>query len=203
MRLTQLLAEEPSVATTDTWALLALMCFNAARVDSRLDDEGRLVPLDRQDRTRWDQSLIQYGYRCLARSADLDPSAPSRFHVEAAIAARHCSAPSFEDTDWHSICQLYDRLLERTASPMVALNRAVAISYRDGPEPALALVETIRRSGDLPHSHAVAAVLANLHARVGAIDRATEYLDEALSRARTPHERDLIARQVGRAARRD
>jgi RNA polymerase sigma-70 factor (ECF subfamily) len=200
MALTQLLADHPAIATSDTLALLAIMCFNAARLESRLDDEGRLVPLDRQDRRLWDRALIGQGYRCLVRSAELDASAAGRFHLEAAIAARHCSAASFEDTDWDSICKLYDRLLELDASPMVVLNRAVAVSYRDGPQAAIPLVEAVYRAADLPHSHVVAAVLANLHVRAGSIERAAPFLAEALERARTPHERELIARQIERAA---
>jgi RNA polymerase sigma factor (sigma-70 family) len=196
MLLTQLLADDVKIATSDTFALLALMCFNAARLESRLDHEARLVPLNQQDRALWDRSLIRHGYHCLVRSSQMEASTASRFHLEAAIAARHCSAPSFADTDWVSICHLYDRLLEVAASPMVVLNRAVAVSYRDGPEAAIPLVEAVHRADDLPHSHVVAAVLANLHARAGSRERMQPFLDEALRRARTPHERELIARQI-------
>ena len=167
MVLTQLLADDGSIATSDTLALLGLMCFNAARLESRLDQDGRLVPLDGQDRSRWDRALIRQGYQCLVRSSQLDESAASRFHLEAAIAARHCSASSFGETDWVSICHLYDRLLEQTSSPMVVLNRAVAMSYRDGPDAAIPLVEAVYRSGELPQRQVVAAVLANLYERAG------------------------------------
>jgi RNA polymerase sigma-70 factor (ECF subfamily) len=201
MALTRLLADEPAIATSDTAALLALMCFNAARMESRLDEEGRLVPLDRQDRSRWDPELIRLGYRYLVRSSEMDAVAATRYHLEAAIAARHCSASSFDQTDWVSICHLYDRRLEVEPAPMVALNRAVAVSYRDGPDAAIPLVEALERSGALPHSAPVAAVLANLHTRAGSRDRARPFLDEALRRARTPHERDLIARQIADATR--
>jgi RNA polymerase sigma factor (sigma-70 family) len=200
MLLTQLLAEHPSLADSDTLALLALMCFNAARLESRLDDEGRLVPLDEQDRLKWDATLIRAGFANLARSAQMDALSASRYHLEAAIASRHCSATTFAATDWTSICRLYDRLIEAAPSPMAELNRAVAVSYRDGPAAAIPLVEAVQRSGVLPHSHMVAAVLANLHTRAGAGDRARPFLEEALRRAKTPHERDLIARQIARAA---
>ena len=199
MALTQLLADDPAIATSDTMALLALMCFNAARLESRLDDEGRLIPLDRQDRSLWDQALIQHGYRYLVRSSQTDAVVASRYHLEAAIAARHCSAPAFEDTDWVSICHLYDRLLEIDNSPLVALNRAVAVSYRDGPNAAIPLVEAIGRAGALPQSYTVAAVLANLYTRAGSGERAQPFLREALAQARTPHERTLIAAQIDRA----
>ena len=196
MSLTQFLVESPAAASSDTLALFALMLFNAARLESRIDADGRLVPLDRQDRSRWDRGLIARAYGCLARSANMDASAASKYHLEAAIAARHCSAASFEETDWASICRLYDRLHETETSPMVALNRAVAISYRDGPAAAIPLVEAVHRDGRLPNRFLVLAVLANLHTRAGSADQARRLLQEALRSARTPHERDLVARQI-------
>ena len=199
--LTQLLADHPAIATSDTMALLSLMCFNAARLESRLDDEGRLVPLDEQDRTKWDAALIRTGFIYLARTAEMEAVTASRYHLEAAIAARHCSAATFDRTDWASICRLYDRLLEVAPSPLAALNHAVAVSYRDGPAAAIPMVERIQVTGALTHSHIVAAVLANLHTRAGEPERARPYLENALSRARTEHERDFIARQIERARR--
>ena len=201
MVLTQLLADEASIASSDTLALLALMCFNAARLESRLDEAGRLVPLDRQDRSLWDKAVIRQGYQCLVRSARMDAEAASRFHVEAAIAARHCSATSFDDTDWVSICKLYDRLLDVAPSPMVRLNRAVAVSYRDGADAAIPLVEAVHTAGELSHTHVVAAVLANLYSRAGSNERARPFFEEALSRARTTHDRELIQLQIDRAER--
>ena len=199
MDLTQLLVDDPQLCTSDTLGLFALMCFHAARMDSRIDAEGGLVPLDRQDRTRWDRELIGRGYRSLVRASQMETVAATRYHLEAAIAARHCSAREFADTDWASICSLYDRLLELGPSPVAELNRAVALSYRDGPAVAIPLVEEIRRSGRLAGSHVVAAVLANLYARTGATEDSRRYLEEALASARTRHERRLIALQVERA----
>jgi RNA polymerase sigma factor (sigma-70 family) len=199
MLLARLLVDESSLANSQTVALVALMCFTAARFDARIDEDGRLVPLDQQDRSRWDQSLIRQGYHYLARSSTMEAVAASGYHLEAAIAARHCEAATFDQTDWPSICNLYDRLLQVDPSPMVELNRAVAISFRDGPQAAIPIVEAIRLAGRLPHSHAVAAVLANLYTRAGCEEPARRFLDEALARARTPHERDLIALQIERA----
>jgi RNA polymerase sigma-70 factor (ECF subfamily) len=198
MLLARLLVDQSSLANSQTVALLALMCLTAARFDARIDDEGRLVPLDQQDRSRWDRPLIQQGYAYLARSSAMEAVTATRFHLEAAIAARHCEARAFDQTDWRSICSLYDRLFEIDPSPMVELNRAVAISYRDGPETAIPLVEAIRVAARMPHSHVVAAVLANLYARAGLEEPARRFLDEALARARTEHERELIALQIGR-----
>jgi predicted RNA polymerase sigma factor len=199
MELTQLVADEPTLASSDTLGLLALMCFQAARMDSRLDANGDVVPLDQQDRARWDRELIGRGYGCLVRASQMDKVVASRYHLEAAIAARHCEARAFADTDWASICRLYDRLVELAPSPLAELNRAVAVSYRDGPEAAIPIVEELRRSGRLAGSHAVAAVLANLYARTGAAEPSRRHLEQALASARTRHERQLIALQVERA----
>jgi RNA polymerase sigma-70 factor (ECF subfamily) len=199
MLLARLLVEESSFANSQTVALLALMCFATARLDARVDEAGRLMPLDQQDRSRWDRALIQQGFAWLARSSTMETVAATRFHLEAAIAARHCEAARFEDTDWPSICRLYDRLLEIDSSPMVELNRAVAISFRDGPQAAIPVVEAMRQDGRLPHSHAVAAVLPTRSAGAGPEYPPRRFLAEALARARTPHERELIARQIDRA----
>jgi RNA polymerase sigma-70 factor (ECF subfamily) len=168
-------------------------------MESRVDANGDVVPLDRQDRSRWDPELIASGYRCLVRASRMEAVVASRYHLEAAIAARHCEARAFADTDWASICSLYDRLLELSPSALAELNRAVAVSYRDGAEAAIPLVEAIRRSGRLGSSPAVPAVLANLHARAGATEASRRYLEEALASARTRHERQLIETQVARA----
>ena len=199
MLLARLLVDESSLANSQTVALLALMCFTAARFDARIDDDGRLVPLDQQDRSRWDRALIRQGFDYLARSSSMEAVIATPLHLEAAIAARHCEAATFDETDWPSICSLYDRLLAIDPSPMVELNRAVAVSFRDGPQAAIPIVESIRSAGRLPHSHVVAAVLANLYARAGADEPARRFLDEALARTRNPHERELIALQINRA----
>ncbi len=196
MELTQLLVDEPALSSSDSVALLALMCFHAARLESRVDSEGRLVPLDRQDRSRWDRSLIERGFALLVRASQMEAVRAGRYHLEAAIAARHCAAGEFPATDWGSICNLYDRLLEVAPSPSAALNRAVAISYRDGAVAAIPLVQAIHDSGRLPPTHATAAVLANLYARAGSTGPAQRFLEKALASARTEHERHLIALQM-------
>ncbi len=198
MLLTQLLVDESSVSNSQTVALLALMCFNAARLESRLDEDGHLVPLDQQDRSRWDSALVQRGYTYLRRSSQMESVAATRYHLEAAIASLHCSATTFHETDWVSICRLYDRLLEVAPSPVVELNRAVALSYRDGPSSAIPIVEAIRTAGRLPNSYSSAAVLAHLYARAGKHETARHFLDEALGGAQTLHERQLIAQQIER-----
>jgi RNA polymerase sigma-70 factor (ECF subfamily) len=167
MSLTKLLVDEPSLSNSDTVALLALMCFAAARLESRVDEDGRLIPLDQQDRSRWDRELIGLGFRYLQRTSTMEAVQASGYHLEAAIAARHCQAATFAETDWPSICRLYDRLEEVAPSPLTRLNRAVAISYRSGPRAAIPLVEELRAADALPHSYVVAATLAHLYGRAG------------------------------------
>ena len=128
MSLTKLLVDEPTLSNSDTVALLALMCLVVARLESRLDAQGRLIPLDRQDRTLWDRQLINQGLAYLGRTAQMETARAGRYHLEAAIASRHCDADRFEETDWPSICNLYDRLIEAAPSPLAELNRAVAVS---------------------------------------------------------------------------
>ncbi|MEN8184151.1 MAG: sigma-70 family RNA polymerase sigma factor [Myxococcota bacterium] len=192
MSLTQLLADEPELSNGDTLALLALMHFATARFDSRIDESGQPVPLDEQDRSRWNRDMIERGLAILGESTRRGVGPASRYHIEAAIAARHCTARTFEATDWHSICKLYDRLLDVYPSALTRLNRAVAISYRSGPAEAIALVEALRDTGELPHSNVIAAVLANLYRRAGDDARADAFRDAALAQATTPHERRMI-----------
>lgn len=199
MSLTKLLVDEPSVSTSETVALLSLMCFGTARLDSRVGSDGQPVPLDQQDRTLWDRGLISDGFAYLRRSSEMEAVQASRYHLEAAIGARHCSAASFDETDWGSICNLYDRLLEAAPTPLTRLNRAVAISYRSGASEAIELVEELRAAGELPHTHVVSAALANLYGRAGDSAKARRYLEAALAQAGTEHERHLIELQVNRA----
>jgi len=199
MSLTRLLVEAPDVSNSETVALLALMCFTAARLEARLDADGQLIPLDRQDRAAWNRGLISAGYAHLERSSNMEAIRASRFHLEAAIAARHCSARSFEATDWTSICNLYDRLVAVSPGAMTRLNRAIAISFRDGPRVALTLVEDMQAQGELPHSHVVAAALANLYQRAGRSEEAGQWLETALALVSSEHERRLIELQAGRA----
>jgi RNA polymerase sigma factor (sigma-70 family) len=135
IRLTTALAEHPAGAVAETFALLALMWFHAARLDAR-DGAGGLVLLADQDRTRWDHDAIARGATWLARSASGDHF--SRFHAEAGIAAAHCLAPSFAATPWGEIVELYTLLEQLAPSPLHALNRAVAVAEWRGPEAGLA-----------------------------------------------------------------
>jgi RNA polymerase sigma factor (sigma-70 family) len=130
LRLTVLLLEDGATTHADVHALAALICFNTARLGTRVDEQGVFVPLEDQDRTRWDRRLIERGLAHLARSATGDHM--SRWHLEAGIACEHAIAPSVRETDWDRIVVLYDLLVQQSPSPVVALNRALALAERDG-----------------------------------------------------------------------
>ena len=187
IRLTRLLAKHPLAATPSTDALLALMLLNGARLPARLDPSGNLTSLVEQDRTRWDRKMIDEGVAWLERSASGD--ALSRYHVEAAIAAVHAGSPSIEETDWAAIVSLYDRLSGIAPSPIVELNRAIALAQRDGPEPGLAAIEAIadgERLSEYPFYH---AARGELELRLGNGARALVHFEAAAGLARNPEER--------------
>jgi RNA polymerase sigma factor (sigma-70 family) len=143
MRLAALLLGHPLGATPATYALSALMCLNKARLPARLDASGKLNSLFDQDRSLWDQKLVSEGLQLLDLSAN--GSELSEYHVEAGIAAVHASAPSVQSTNWEEIVSLYNTLMTIRPTPIVALNRAIAIGQLDGPKHGL---EALRRIAD-------------------------------------------------------
>jgi RNA polymerase sigma-70 factor, ECF subfamily len=161
--LVELMPDEPEVL-----GLLALMLQVEARRESRTSSEGAFIPLAEQDRNRWDYALIAEGH-ALVRTC-LRRNQPGPYQIQAAINAVHTDAPTAAATDWLQVVQLYDQLLAMAPSPVVALNRAVAVAEVDGPQRALALVEAL----DLDGYHPFHVTRADLLRRLG---RATEALD--------------------------
>lgn len=141
IRLTSILAAHPAGNVPRTHALLSLMLFNASRLSARMDEEGNLVPLSDQDRSRWDRQMIAQGLMHLAQSATGGEAGV--YHFEAGIAACHATAANEDATDWTRILQLYDQLVAIDASPVLALNRAVALANVRGPEAGIDTVATI------------------------------------------------------------
>ncbi|WP_019813157.1 RNA polymerase sigma factor [Saccharomonospora saliphila] len=180
------LTDEPEVA-----GLLALMLLHHARRASRTGPEGRLVPLAEQDRSRWDTGLITEGIALLRAALARDRL--GEYQAQAAIAALHADARSTSETDWVQIVEWYDELLLLTGSPMVRLNRAVAVGEADGPQAGLAELADV--SPDLPR---YAAVRAYLHERAGDLDRAAELYAEAARAATSVPERDHLTREAAR-----
>jgi predicted RNA polymerase sigma factor len=180
------LSDEPEAA-----GLLALMLLHHARRASRTTAGGRLVPLAEQDRSRWDTGLIAEGVTIL--QAVLARDRLGEYQAQAAIAALHADAPTASETDWVQIVQWYDELLRLTDSPVVRLNRAVAVGESDGPQAGLAELADV--DPDLPRYTAVAAYL---HERVGDLQQAAALYAEASGAATSVAERDHLTRQAAR-----
>ncbi|MBL8754455.1 MAG: RNA polymerase sigma factor [Planctomycetes bacterium] len=152
----------------ETAGLLALLLLTDARREARTGPRGELIALDEQDRSRWNRARISEGQELLERT--LQPDGVGPFQVQAAIAALHAEAPTFAATDWPQILSLYDVLLQLQPSPVVALNRVVAVAMVHGPAAAMPLVAELARDPGLARGHRVLAVAAHLHERLG--DRA-------------------------------
>jgi RNA polymerase sigma factor (sigma-70 family) len=196
MRLVTLLAEHPATATPGTNALAALMHLHAARIPSRVDSAGELHALWDQDRSSWDRDLIAQGRLLLDRSAEGAELTP--YHVEAAIAAVHATAPSLEQTDWIAIVVMYDRLMVVAPSPVVALNRAIAIAERDGAERGIEEIERIEDRERLEAYPFYPAALGELEARRGNRARARVYFEAAVQLARNKSERHFLERRLAK-----
>lgn len=194
MRLTVLLLEHAPAAVPETFALAALMHLHAARLPSRLDASGDLSALADQDRARWDRALIAQGLALLNRSAV--GRSVSAFHVEAAIAAEHASAASIAGTNWAVVVELYDRLLALEPSPVVALNRAIAIGERDGAARGLEALRGIADRDRLDAYPFYPAALGEFELRLGRTDAARELFATALTLARNSAERRFLEKRV-------
>lgn len=174
--------------------LLALMLLQESRRSTRINSQGDIVLLEDQDRSRWDRTLIDEGVT-LTRAA-LAAGAVSSYTVQAAIAALHAEAPRYADTDWHEIVGLYDVLLRIESTPVVALNRAVAIAMRDGPASGLALIESLLNDPALQNYHLAHAARADLCRRLGQLTDARKSYERALTLAKHESERRFLEKRL-------
>jgi RNA polymerase sigma-70 factor, ECF subfamily len=174
--------------------LFALMLLHDARRSTRVDETGAVLTLDRQDRTRWDRDEIDSGVEQLESA--LRQGRPGPYQVQAAIAACHATAETAADTDWEQIVGLYDQLLRFAPSPVVELNRAVAVGMAEGPEAGLALVEALEAAGGLSGYYLLTATRADLLRRSGQWEAAAAAYREALATAPTDPERRYLARRL-------
>ena len=198
MHLGALLRHNPLTATPATHALCALMCLHAARLPARFDAAGDLVGLFEQDRALWDSALIAEGKRLLDASAI--GTELSEYHVEAGIAAIHAAAREAGDTDWRGIIALYDTLLELRPSPVIALNRALALAQHFGPARGIEAITTIEgreRLASYPFYH---AALGELELRRERHTAALAHFRVALGLARNPQERRFLESRIARCA---
>jgi RNA polymerase sigma-70 factor (ECF subfamily) len=174
-------------------ALVALMLLHDSRRNARSNEDGDLVVLEEQDRRTWDHRQIAEALP-LVEEALRGGAGP--FALQAAIAALHCQAPRAEDTDWPQIVRLYDRLERLQPSPIVSLNRAVAIAMVDGPRPALALVDALAAGGDLDGYHLLHAARADLLRRIGDPAEAARSYTRALALVTNDSERRFLERRL-------
>jgi RNA polymerase sigma-70 factor, ECF subfamily len=193
IRLARLLARlmpgEPEAS-----GLLALMLLQDSRRGARVDDAGELVTLEDQDRTRWDRAEIDEGCRVLETAAKAGAAGP--YQLQAAIAACHATAEQARHTDWGAIARLYARLGRMTPSPVVELNRAVAVGMADGPEAGLALVDSLAAAGALNGYRLLPATRADLLRRLGRKAEAAQAYREALALAGTGAEQRFLTRRL-------
>lgn len=198
LRLTTLLVAHPAGDTPRSHALLALMLLTAARFPSRLDEHGDLLRLDDQDRAKWDAPLIGRGLFELVAAAQ--GTEISEYHLQAGIAAIHCTAPDYASTDWARILSHYDELLRMKPSPIVALNRAVAVAHLHGPRAGLDAIAAIEQRDRLENLYLLHAVVGELHWRLKDHRAAAASFRRALQLAHVGPEQQYLARMVERAS---
>lgn len=198
VRLTSLLVAHPAGKTPRSHALLALMFLTAARFPSRLDAQGDLLRLDDQDRSQWDQSLIGQGLWHLAAAAQ--GTELSEYHLQAGIAAIHCMAADYPSTDWGRILRHYDELDRIRPSPVVALNRAVAVAHVHGAQAGLDAVAAIPQRDRLESHYLLHAVLGELHWRLKNSVAAADSFRRALRLAQVGPEQLYLTRRLERSS---
>src|SRR5216110_4074601 len=194
IRLGSLLAEHPAGNQPRTHALVALMLLNAARLPARTDSEGNVLRLKEQDRSIWNQVLIARGMQHLSMSAagyEL-----SAYHLQAGIAACHCAASDYESTDWPKILSLYDRLLELDDSPVIALNRAVAVANDYGPQAGIEAVETIENGSQLKSYYLLYAVLGEFEKQLNNFQAAIDNFRKALELTELTSEQLFLSKRL-------
>jgi len=194
IRLTDLVAGHMAGDRPQTHALLALMFLNAARFSARTDSEGKILRLKEQNRSRWDKPMIARGMFHLAQSAT--GLEISEYHLQAGIAACHCAANDDKATDWPQILSLYDRLIELDDSPIIALNRAVAVANVHGPAAGMAAVEAIRDCRELQSYYLLYAVLGEFEAQLDRPQTAASYFRQALKQTGITSEQHFLRKRL-------
>jgi RNA polymerase sigma-70 factor (ECF subfamily) len=194
IRLAGLLASHPASDLPKTHALLALLLLHASRLPARVNAEGDLFLLRDQDRSLWNRQLIAEGLIELDKSAEGDEL--TSYHLQAGIAAQHALASSYDATDWEDIAEQYDQLYQMDPNPVVALNRAIALSRWKGPEAGLAALAQIEHHPALAHYHLLPATLGELSNELGQQEKAAAYYKAALECVCTEPERRLLQKRL-------
>ncbi|MFE6481987.1 RNA polymerase sigma factor [Streptomyces sp. NPDC057757] len=189
--LAELMPKEPEVH-----GLAALLELQTSRAAARSGPAGEPVLLKDQNRRRWNRMLIRRGFAALGRANAVTTTGPGPYALQAAIAACHAQAYAYEDTDWGRIATLYGLLAARSPSPVIELNRAVAVSMADGPAPALAIVDTLAAEPALRDYHLLPSVRGDLLARLGRTAQARAEFERAITLTRNEQERELLRARI-------
>ena len=198
IRLAELLLESPVAESRTVHALLALFCFHAARLGARLDADGVIVPLADQDRSRWDRALAERGVAHLGQSASGESF--TRWHLEAGIAFEHTSAASVTETNWTKIVAYYDALTALTPGPVVALNRAVAVTELHGPQAGRNALAPLANDPKLAGYSFYWAARADIERRAGGRNEAQAHYERAAALAKSRAERLSYERRIRNGA---
>lgn len=194
IRLGALLAEHPAGNQPRAHALVALMLLNAARLAARTDSEGNILRLKEQDRSTWDRALIARGMKHLSESAAGEEL--SAYHLQAGIVACHCAASDYESTDWRKILSLYDRLMELDGSPVIALNRAVAVANVNGPQAGVEAVEAIQNGSQLNSYYLLYAVRGEFEKQLNNFQAAIDNFRKALELTELASEQLFLSKRL-------
>jgi RNA polymerase sigma-70 factor (ECF subfamily) len=194
IRLGTALVEHPVGSQPRAHALLALMLLNAARSPARLDAQGNILRLKEQDRGTWNKGMIARGLFHLNASAAGDEA--SEYHLQAGISACHCAAPDYESTDWAQILAMYDSLIELDDSPVIALNRAVAIAHVHGPAAAIEAVQASQKRQALSGYYLLYAALAEFEMQLRDFPTAAGHLRQAIENTELESERSFLSERL-------
>jgi RNA polymerase sigma factor (sigma-70 family) len=194
IRLTTVLTEHPQANQPRTHALVALMLLNAARLPARVDTGGNILRLKEQDRLKWNRQMIERGIIHLGQGADGDEL--SEYHIQAGIAACHCMAKDYQSTDWSRILSLYDQWTKMNNSPVIALNRAVAVANVSGPRAGIEAVEAIQNGDELDSYYLLYAVLGEFEAQLHHSEAAAAYFRKALKLTELKSERVFLSNKI-------
>ncbi len=193
IRLCSLAARHPLCDLPKAHALLALLLLQASRLPARLDPLGDIILLENQDRALWDRKMIRLGMQELDLSSRGDEL--SKYHLEAGIASLHAMAPSYEETDWEEILSIYNSLLAMTFSPVIALNRAIALAMVEGWRAGIRELEALDKAQAISGYHHYYAALAEMHRRAGDESEASQFYQQAIELAQTEAEKRFLMRR--------
>lgn len=194
IRLAKLLASHPAADLPKTHALVAVMLLNAARLQSRTDAEGNILRLKEQDRSTWDKMMVGQGILHLSRAAEGEEI--TEYHLQAGIAACHATAPNYEVTNWTRILSHYDQWLKINNSPIVALNRAVALAHVKGPKAGITAVHAIQKQGHLKNYYLVYAVLGEFETQLENFQAAATHFQKALQLSEVKSEQSFLSKRL-------